>query len=33
LLEVLEQLTPRLASVAPRQADDENELPDAVLRS
>jgi putative membrane protein len=32
LLEVLEQLTPRLASVAPRQADDQNELPDAVLR-
>jgi len=33
LLEVLEQLAPRLATVAPRAADDENELPDAVVRS
>lgn len=32
LLEVLEQLTPHLAAVAPRAADDVNELPDAVLR-
>jgi len=32
LLEVLEQLEPHLASVAPRAADDVNELPDAVLR-
>jgi putative membrane protein len=32
LLEVLERLGPRLSSLAPRQADDENELPDAVLR-
>jgi putative membrane protein len=32
LLAVLEQLAPRLASVAPRAADDVNELPDAVLR-
>ena len=33
LLEVLERLTPQLAAVAPRAADDVNELPDAVLRS
>lgn len=33
LLEVLERITPQLASVAPRAADDVNELPDAVLRS
>jgi putative membrane protein len=33
LLEVLEQLTPRLARVAPHQDDDQNELPDTVLRS
>lgn len=33
LLEVLEQLAPRLATVAPRAADDVNELPDAVVRS
>jgi putative membrane protein len=33
LLEVLEQLTPRLASIAPRAEDDQNELPDTVLRS
>lgn len=33
LLEVLERLAPQLASVAPRQADDVNELPDAVLRA
>jgi putative membrane protein len=32
LTEVLAELAPRLAAVAPRQADDENELPDAVLR-
>jgi putative membrane protein len=32
LLEVLEQLGPRLAKLAPRDADDQNELPDAVLR-
>ncbi|HYQ15743.1 MAG TPA: hypothetical protein VEQ58_08300 [Polyangiaceae bacterium] len=33
LLEVLQQLTPRLAAVAPRAHDDVNELPDAVLRN
>jgi putative membrane protein len=33
LLEVLEQLAPRLASIAPRAEDDVNELPDTVLRS
>jgi len=33
LLEALEQLGPQLARVAPRHADDENELPDAVVRS
>ncbi len=33
LLAVLEQLAPHLARVAPREADDKNELPDAVLRS
>lgn len=33
LLEVLERLGPELARVAPRQHDDENELPDAVLRA
>lgn len=33
LLEVLERLAPQLASVAPRQADDVNELPDTVLRA
>lgn len=33
LLEVLEQLAPHLAAVAPRAADDVNELPDAVLRN
>jgi putative membrane protein len=32
LLEVIAQLEPRLAEVAPRQAGDENELPDSVLR-
>ncbi len=32
LLAVLEQLAPHLAAVAPRAADDVNELPDAVLR-
>lgn len=32
LLEVLEQLRPKLAAAAPRRADDVNELPDAVLR-
>ncbi len=33
LLEVLERLAPVLASLAPPQHDDENELPDAVVRS
>ena len=33
LLAVLERLTPQLAALAPRATDDENELPDAVLRS
>lgn len=33
LLEVLAQLAPHLAAVAPRKADDVNELPDAVIRS
>jgi putative membrane protein len=33
LLEVLAQLAPHLAAVAPRADDDVNELPDAVLRS
>jgi len=33
LLEALERLGPLLASAAPRQPDDENELPDAVLRA
>ncbi|HYQ41729.1 MAG TPA: hypothetical protein VER11_07170 [Polyangiaceae bacterium] len=32
LLEVLADLEPRLAAVAPRQVDDSNELPDAVIR-
>jgi len=32
LLEVLADLEPSLAAAAPRQADDENELPDAVVR-
>jgi putative membrane protein len=32
LLAVLEELAPHLAAVAPRVADDVNELPDAVLR-
>jgi putative membrane protein len=32
LLEVLTRLAPRLAAVAPRQSDDQNELPDHVLR-
>jgi len=32
LLEVIADLEPRLAAVAPRQPDDTNELPDAVLR-
>lgn len=32
LLEVIAQLEPRLAAVAPHQAGDENELPDSVLR-
>jgi len=32
LLEVLAELEPRLAAVAPHQPDDENELPDSVLR-
>jgi len=33
LLEVIARLEPRLAEVAPREHDDVNELPDAVLRS
>ena len=32
LLQTLERLAPQLATLAPRNADDENELPDAVLR-
>jgi putative membrane protein len=32
LLEVLEQLAPRLAKLSPRLDDDQNELPDTVLR-
>ncbi|HET7538861.1 MAG TPA: hypothetical protein VFK05_03290 [Polyangiaceae bacterium] len=32
LLEVIADLEPRLALVAPRAADDSNELPDAVIR-
>jgi putative membrane protein len=32
LLEVLAELEPRLAAAAPRQIDDSNELPDAVIR-
>ena len=32
LLEVIADLEPRLAEVAPRQPNDVNELPDAVLR-
>jgi putative membrane protein len=33
LIAVLERLAPQLASVAPRDADDVNELPDHVLRA
>jgi putative membrane protein len=33
LLDALERLGPELAALAPRQPDDENELPDAVVRS
>ena len=33
LVAVLDKLAPQLASVAPRAADDQNELPDAVLRA
>lgn len=33
LLEVIADLEPRLAKVAPREIDDRNELPDAVLRA
>jgi putative membrane protein len=33
LLEVIAQLEPQLAAVAPRQHDDQNELSDAVLRA
>jgi putative membrane protein len=33
LLEVLGSLAPHLEAVAPRQPDDRNELPDAVIRS
>lgn len=32
LVAVLDRLTPELAAVAPREADDVNELPDSVLR-
>ncbi|MEO7033364.1 MAG: hypothetical protein ABI335_06045, partial [Polyangiaceae bacterium] len=32
LLEVIAELEPRRAEVAPRQPDDVNELPDSVLR-
>jgi putative membrane protein len=32
LLEVILDLEPRLAAAAPRQLDDQNELPDAVIR-
>jgi putative membrane protein len=32
LLEVIADLEPRLAAAAPRQTDDTNELPDAVIR-
>jgi putative membrane protein len=32
LLEVMAELEPRLAAVAPHQSDDVNELPDSVLR-
>jgi putative membrane protein len=32
LLEVIADLEPRLAAAAPRQVDDSNELPDAVIR-
>jgi putative membrane protein len=32
IVEVLERLTPQLAAALPRAADDENELPDSVLR-
>src|SRR3954465_5514885 len=32
MLEVIADLEPRLAAAAPRQADDSNELPDAVIR-
>ena len=32
LLEVIADLEPRLAAAAPRQGDDQNELPDAVIR-
>jgi putative membrane protein len=33
LLQVLASLAPHLEAVAPRQPDDQNELPDAVIRS
>jgi putative membrane protein len=33
LLAVLERLAPQLTALAPRASDDENELPDTVLRS
>jgi hypothetical protein len=32
LLEVIAALEPRLKTIAPRHAGDENELPDSVLR-
>jgi uncharacterized membrane protein len=33
IVEMLQQLTPPLAAALPRAADDENELPDSVLRA
>lgn len=33
IIELLERLTPQLVAAAPRQADDENELPNRVLRA
>ena len=33
ILRVLEQLTPQLAALAPREKDDQNELSDSVLRA
>jgi len=33
IIELLERLTPQLVALAPRRVDDENELPDSVLRA